>query len=170
MRLACGCPDTFPGWNGQDVDLSLHPAHILQVTTFFHMPLSYAAHLERQLAEIEQLELKEPWPGFILTQTSFMSGRIISLLSSAQSPSRHVMCMPAAFQLHAKLHSGGIGTLSSSVRELQSTLFDAGRMPKELYLAHLTCPRCAAQRDGEKILLLRRWMDSPRLKQRQSSL
>lgn len=168
MRLACGCPETFPDWNGKDVDLSLHPAHILHVTTFFHMPLSYTAQLERQRDEIERLELSELWPGFILTQTHFLSGRIISLLNSAQSPSRHVMCLPAALQLHGKLHPGGIGTLRTSARELQSALFDAGRMPKELFLAHLTCPRCAASRGGEKILLLRRWMESPRLKQRQA--
>lgn len=168
MRLACGCPDTFPDWNGQDVDLSLHPAHILPVTTFLHMPLAYTASLERQRADIEQLELKETWPGFILTQTNFMSGRVISLLASAQSPSRYVACLPAAFQLHAKLHLGGISTLRNSARELQSHLFDAGRMPKELFLAHLTCPRCAAQRGGEKILLLRRWLASPRLKRRQA--
>lgn len=168
MRLACGCPDTFPDWNGKDVELSLHPAHILPISTFFYMPLSYMTSLERQRDDIERLELQEPWPGFILTQTNFMSGRIISLLSSAQSPSRHVMCLPAAFQLHGKLHPGGISTLRNSARELQSTLFDAGRMPKELFLAHLTCPRCAPQRGGEKILLLRRWVDSPRLKQRQA--
>lgn len=166
MRLPCGCPDTFPDWHGKDVDLSLHAAHILPVTTFFHMPLSYTAHRERQRNEIEQLELQEPWPGFILTQTNFMSGRIISLLNYAQSPSRHVVCLPAAFQVHGMLHPGGMDTLRNSARELQSRLFDAGRMPKELYLAHLTCPRCAAQRGGEKILLLRRWLASPRLKQR----
>lgn len=167
MRLACGCPDTFPDWHGKDVDLSLHPAHSLPITTFFHMPLAYAARLERQRAEIEQLELKEPWPGFILTQTNFMAGRIISLLNSAQSPSRHVLCLPASFHISSLLHAGGISTLRNSVRELQSTLFDAGRMPKELFLAHLTCPRCAAARGGEKILLLRRWTDSSRLKHRQ---
>lgn len=169
MRLACGCPGTFPDWSGKDIDLSLHPAHILPVTTFIHMPLSYAARLERQRADIERLELEEPWPGFILTQTKFMSGRIISLLVSAQSPSRYVMCLPAGFQLHCKLHSGDINSLHNTARELQSTLFDAGRMPKELFLAHLTCPRCAAQRGGEKILLLRRWVDSPRLKKRQTN-
>ena len=102
-----------------------------------------------------------------LTQTNFMSGRIISLLSSAQSPSRHVMCLPASFQARSLLHVGGISTLRNSVRELQSTLFDVGRMPKELFLAHLTCPRCAATRGGEKILLLRRWTDSARLKHSQ---
>ncbi|MBI3776116.1 MAG: hypothetical protein HY273_11295 [Gammaproteobacteria bacterium] len=133
------------------------------------MPLAYAGKLERQHLEIEQLELQEPWPGFVLTQTSFMSGRIISLLDSAQSLSRHVVCLPAAFHLHGKLHFGGINTLRTSARELQSTLFDAGRMPKDLFLAHITCPRCAAQRGGEKILLLRRWIDSPRLKQRQAN-
>ena len=168
MRLACGCPDAFPDWNGNDVDLSLHAAHILPITTFFHMPLSYATSLERQRNDIEHLELPELWPGFVLTQTNFMSGRIISLLGSAQSPSRHVIRLPAAFHLHGKLHPGGISTLRNSARELQSTLFDRGRMPKELFLAHLTCPRCAPQRDGEKILLLRRWVDSPRLKQRQT--
>jgi hypothetical protein len=77
-----------------------------------------------------------------------------------------VQTLPAAFQLRGKLHEGGIGTIRNSVRALQSQLLDAGRMPKELYLTHLTCPQCREQRGGDRILVLRRWIDSPRLRRR----
>jgi len=49
------------------------------------------------------------------------------------------------------------------VREMQSELLDAGRMPKELYLSYLTCPNCQEQRGGAMILLTRRWQQSSRL-------
>jgi hypothetical protein len=50
--------------------------------------------------------------------------------------------------------------------QLQAKLFDIGKMPKELYICHLTCLRCADERGGDKILLLRRWVESPTLKKR----
>jgi hypothetical protein len=42
-------------------------------------------------------------------------------------------------------------------------LLDSGRMPKEMYLAYLTCPACSEERGGDRILLLRRWRASGRL-------
>ena len=41
---------------------------------------------------------------------------------------------------------------------------NSGKMPKELYISHLTCQRCEEERGSEKILLVRRWVESPRLK------
>ena len=38
-----------------------------------------------------------------------------------------------------------------------NSILDSGRMPKELYLCHLTCPHCSADRGGDRILVLRRW-------------
>jgi hypothetical protein len=166
MRLPCGCPDAVPDWNDRDVDLSHHAAHILPVPTLLHMPLSHGLYVQRQRHDIEQLELRETWPGLVLLQTGFFGGRIIALLESAESPSRHVQTLPAPFRVRGKLHAGGIGTVRNSVRALQSQLLDAGRMPKELYLAHLTCPQCSEQRGGDRILVLRRWVDSPRLRGR----
>ena len=120
--------------------------------------------LKSQWQEITGLDLREKWPGMILTQTGFLRGRIISLLENEQTMSRRVKSLPLSFNVAGKLHDGGIGTMRKSVLELQARLFDSGRMPKELYISHLTCLRCEEQRGGEKILLLRRWVDSPKLK------
>jgi hypothetical protein len=74
--------------------------------------------------------------------------------------------LEADFKVRGFLHPGGIGTLKKSLRQLQNTLFDMGRMPKELYLCYLTCPVCSDSKGGEKILLLRRWRQSPTLEKR----
>lgn len=166
MTRACGCPDSFPDWNEQDIDLGLHAVHSLPLPTLFHMPLSYALYAARQHQEIEALELSEPWPGFVLTQTGFFGGRILRLLNSAQTPSRHVSCLPATYWVRGKLHQGGIGSIRKTVRALQSALLDSGRMPKEMYLSHLTCPACSDQHGGEKILVVRHWIPSATLQQR----
>jgi hypothetical protein len=167
MRLECGCPATFPDWDGVDIDLSGQPAHILPIPTFLHMPLSFETYLNRQWKDIKRFELTEKWPGLVLTQTGFFRGRIIAMLENGESPSRYVQSLPLSFQLHARLHKGDMGTIRESIRRLQSSLIDAARMPKELYLCYLTCPRCRASRGGDKILLLRRWVESERLKRRQ---
>jgi hypothetical protein len=163
MILECGCPGDYPDWHQQDVDLSHHAAHVLPIPTFLHMPLSYDLYRQRQQGEIEQLELREIWPGFALTRTGFFRGRLIRLLENGESPSRHVTNLEGSLKLYGLLHEGGIGTIREPVRQQQMALLDKGRMPKELYLSYLTCPRCSEQRGGEKILLLRRWKDNPRL-------
>lgn len=163
MMLECGCPGDYPDWHNQDVDLSHHAAHVLPITTFLHMPLSYELYRQRQQNEIEQLELHERWPGFALTRTGLLRGQLIRLLEDKTSPSRHFTRLPGTFQLQGFLHAGGIGTIRNSIRQQQMQLLDSGRMPKELYLSYLTCPRCSEQRGGERILLLRRWRPSTRL-------
>ncbi|HEC18726.1 MAG TPA: hypothetical protein ENI97_05225 [Gammaproteobacteria bacterium] len=163
MILECGCPGEYPDWHGQDVDLAFHTAHVLPIASFLHMPLSFETYRQRQQDEIEQLELHERWPGFALTRTGWLRGKMIRLLEDKESPSRHFQHLPMDFQLQGFLHEGGIGTLRKSVREQQMRLLDNGRMPKEMYLAYLTCPRCSEERGGERILLLRRWRSSGRL-------
>ncbi len=166
MILDCGCPGEYPDWRDQDIDLAHWPAHTLPIASFFYMPLSYDSYRQRQQADIEQLELEEQWPGFALSRTGLFGGELIRLLKDSQSPSRHVGTLPAGFRLNVQLHEGGIGTVRNTVRQQQMTLLDRARMPKEVYMAYLTCPRCADDRGGERIMVLRRWEENVRLKGR----
>ena len=164
--LECGCPAEYPDWHNQNIDLAHHAAHVLPIASFLHMPLSFELYRQRQQSEIEQLEIAERWPGFALTRTGWFRGKMIRLLEDCESPSRHFQRLPADFQLHGLLHEGGIGTMRTSVRKQQEILLDSGRMPKEMYLSYLTCPRCSEKRGGDRILLLRRWRSSQRLEQK----
>ncbi|MBL1277238.1 MAG: hypothetical protein COB30_014235 [Ectothiorhodospiraceae bacterium] len=166
MILECGCPGEYPDWHGLDIDLANHAAHVLPIASFLHMPLSFELYRQRQQSDIEQLEITERWPGFALTRTGWLRGKMIRLLEDTSSPSRHFQRLPADFQLHGFLHEGGIGTMRNSVRKQQETLLDGGRMPKKMYLSYLTCPRCSEERGGDRILLLRRWRPSKRLAER----
>jgi hypothetical protein len=163
MMLECGCPNEYPDWHNQDIDLAHHCAHVLPIASFLHMPLSFETYKQRQQHEIEQLELRERWPGFALTRNGWLRGKMIRLLEDSESPSRHFQRLPSDFQLRGFMHDGGIGTVRNSVREQQMQLLDSGRMPKEMYLAYLTCPACSEERGGDRILLLRRWRASGRL-------
>jgi hypothetical protein len=169
MMLECGCPGEFPDWNNQDVELGGSCVLTLGIPMLLHMPLAYEAYLQRQQQEVDQLELPERWPGFVLTRTGALRGKMIRLLENVSSPSRHVSYLPKPFQLRAVLHQGDIGTIRTIVKEMQMKLFDEGKMPRELYLSYLTCPTCQEQRGGAKIMLLRHWVDSPRLKRRGSN-
>lgn len=166
MMLVCGCPGDYPDWDGRDIDLGGQYVHELALPTPLHMPLAYTMYLQRQQQAVAQLQLTERWPGFVLTQTGLWRGRLLRLLEPAQSPSRHVQVLPRPFHLHGILHHGNVSTIRPSVRKAQMALLDSGRMPKELYLCHLTCPRCATERGGDRLLLLRRWIESPALKRR----
>lgn len=166
MTSVCGCPTRIPDWNDRDIDIGGHCALIHPIPTLLHMPLAYEAYLQRQQEEITKLELPETWPGFVLTQTGMLRGRLIRLLDNTHSPSRHVEYLPQPFHLHAKIHHGDIGTLRAPLRAMQIALLDLGKLPKELYLSYLTCPHCQHERGGAQVMLLRRWVNSPRLKQR----
>jgi len=166
MTTACGCPPDYPDWHEQDVDLNSHMVHALKIPSFLYMPLSYEMYVQKQTNDIEQLELEEQWPNFVLTRTGFFRGEILRLLKPADSPSRFVKTLDSTFNLRGFLHNGGIGTIKESTRRLQNQLFDMGRMPKDMYLSYLTCPICSEKKGGEKILLLRKWQESKTLSRR----
>ena len=88
------------------------------------MPLSYETYVQKQHNDIEQLELEEQWPGFVLTRTGFLRGEIIRLLKSGVSPSRFVRNFEGSFKVRGYLHNGGIGTIKEGTRQLQMQLFE----------------------------------------------
>ena len=166
MILECGCPEHYPDWHNQDIDLGGQCAHILPIPMLAHMPMSYDSYLHKQREEVGLLELKEQWPGMALMATGAFRGKLIRLIENTTSPSRRIEYLPRPFQLHARLHPGDIGSIRTPVHEMQLDLLDRGRAPQELYLGYITCTRCYEQRGGHKTLLLRRWVDSPTLKKR----
>lgn len=166
MTLPCSCPETYPDWDGQDIDLGGSAVLALPIPTFLHMPMGYEVYLGRLNHLLQHLDVKQRWPGLVLTRTGWWRGEILSVLSQSNSPSHLIRHLPSPFRLRARLHKGDVGTIRTSVREMQSQLLDAGRMPKELYLSYLTCPTCAEGRGGAKIMLLRRWEESPTLVKR----
>lgn len=166
MTQQCPCPVSYPAWHERDMDLGGSPVHRLAIPAFLHMPLSYDIYAQRQQHDIEQLELEEKWPGFVMTRTGIIKGEILRLLKSSQSPSRFVTNLDGVFTVRGFLHNGGIGTIKESTRQLQMQIFDQGRMPKELYLSYLTCPVCRDAKGGDKILLIRRWQHSATLARR----
>ena len=164
--MECACPKQFPDWHKQDINLGGHFAHVMPVPMFLHMPIGLEAYAEKQRQALERLGLKERWPGFVLTRSAALCGKIIRLLEDAISPAHHLEYLPNPFHVRAYLHHGDIGTTSAAVRGTQGELLAEGRKPQELYLSYLTCPHCSDRRGGDKILLLRRWVESPTLKKR----
>jgi len=164
--LDCGCPETFPDWHDQDIDLGGHPVHQLSIPMLLHMPLAYEVYVQKQRQAITDLQLQERWPGLRLTRTGLLRGSLTCLLQDSQSLSRHVGHLPHQFHVRGHLHQGNVSTSRTAIRQVQMSLLDSGKMPKELYLCHLTCPHCSAQRGGDQILLLRRWQPSKVLARR----
>ena len=169
MLLECGCPSTYPAWSDEDVDLGGHCVYQVPIPTFLHMPIGYELQLQRQQTALQRLGLHEHWPGFAMARTGMFGGTVVRLIEDTSSLSRHVTHFPTPYWLRAHLHHGNVSTLHPAAREMQGRLLDRGCMPRELFLAHLTCPRCADGRGGEKILLLRRWTASPRLRKKVES-
>lgn len=153
----CGCPESYPVWEGKDVNLAGQCVHRMAIPTFFHMPLAYEAYIKKQAESIVQLGLTEMWSGFTLSRMGMLGGEIMRLLEDCQSPSRLVQYLPPPFTANVAIHHGDIGTIAKTVQPQQMLLIDSGRLPKELYLSYLTCPHCAERKGGEKIMLLRRW-------------
>jgi len=166
MSLSCACPERYPDWDGKDIDLGGRCVHVLPIPLILHMPLGYEVYLKRQHNDIQTLHLTESWPNLVLTRTGMFRGAILRLLENTRSPSHRIQFLPSPFHLRGKLHHGEIGTIRDSIRQIQMELLDSGKLPKELYLSHLTCPLCREARGGNKILLLRRWAESSLLAKR----
>jgi len=163
MRLECGCPSEYPDWDGQDIDLGATLVHEQRAPMFFHMPIGFEACLDRQHHDIKKLELSEQWPGFVLTQSAMFKGRILALLNENHSPARKTWRFKNPYMVRVQLFTGSVSAIKTAIRQMQSELFDEARMPKELYLSYLTCPRCQEERGGTQIMLLRHWVNSPKL-------
>ena len=129
------------------------------------MPLAFELYVRRQQQNIRQLGLQEPWPGLVLSRMGLLRGVILRLIDG-ESPSRYVSYLPSPFHLRVKLHHGNVSTARRTIAAIQMDLLNSGRLPKELYLCHLTCPHCSAKRGGDQILVLRRWVESPTLSRR----
>ncbi len=166
MRLECGCPSEYPDWDGKDIDLGATLVHEQGSAMFFHMPIGFEACLDRQHHDIEKLSLNEQWPGFVLAESAMFRGRILALLSEDNSPARKTYRLKNPYMLRVQLFKGNLKDIKISIRQMQSELFDQGRMPKNLFLSYLTCPRCQQERGGTQIMLLRHWVKSPKLEQR----
>ena len=93
-------------------------------------------------------------------------GKILRLLEDSQSASRLVHHLPSPFNVMVQLHDGGVGSISKAVHKMQIEMVEKGCMPKEFYLAHLTCPVCCDRKGGDKILILRRYVANERVKKR----
>lgn len=166
-ELVCRCPETYPEeWVGKDIDFAGWCVHRFGIASFAHMPLAYEAYVDRQADNIRQLGLTEKWPGLVLTRTGWWGGEIIRFVEDAQSASRFVEYLAPPFDVNVALHEGGVGSITKTVQEQQRHIVDAGCRPKELYLAHLSCPVCAERKGGEKILAIRRWIASKALQAR----
>lgn len=166
MAADCGCPDTYPDWDGRDVDLGGTPVLAMPMPMLFHMPLAFDLYAGKQQQLIDRIGLGEPWPRLLLTRTGMFRGRLLRLLKpGSTSMSRHFQVLPFPFIVRGKLHQGNLSTGHKVIREMQMRLVDEGCRPRELYIAYLSCPACC-QRRGEKILFLRRWTESRMLNER----
>ena len=166
-NMACRCPEVYPEeWLGRDMDIAGSCVHKMGIASFAHMPISYESYLDRQTHNIYELGLTERWPGLAFTRTGWFGGENLRFIESAQSPSRLVQYLPSPFNVSVRLHEGGVGTVTRTAQRQQSDIISARCKPRELYLAHLSCPVCAERKGGEKILLMRHWLPSAQLKRR----
>ncbi len=165
-RLPCGCPSDFPDWDGKDINLGGELVHSQKLRMFMHMPVGFEARLDMQLKDMQRLDLHARWPGFVFSRSAMFRSQLLCLLADEDSPARNVMRLPRPFHLRVSLFHGDVADVRQEVSRMQSSLLDEAKMPKELYLAYLTCPRCQDERGGMQVMLLRRWCDHPRLRQR----
>ncbi|MDH5300560.1 MAG: hypothetical protein OEW58_04285 [Gammaproteobacteria bacterium] len=165
-ELVCRCPEHWPKWAGKDMDFAGWCVHRMKIAAFAHMPVSYEVYLDKQTQNIADLGLTEKWPGLVLTRTGWFGGEILRVLEPESSPSRSVEYLTPPFHVNVMLHEGGIGTVTRTAQIQQSNIYAAKCKPKELYLAHLSCPVCAERKGGEKILLIRRWIPGQQTQRR----
>lgn len=167
MTYPCGCPRTYPEeWDGQDIDLGGSLVHEQSAPMFLHFPIAYDLYRHRQIEDIARLGLIERWPGFALTLSAAFRGKHLRLLEDDHSPARRLRYLPSPFRLRVAMHKGDIGSVKPVIQKMQTELINAGCMPHEIYLAYLTCPLCSGERGGNKMMVLRRWKPSKKLKAR----
>ena len=167
MTEICPCPESYPDWDEKSLDLGGFCVHGMKTASILHMPVAFDMYVSKQAANVEHLELEELWPGLVLSKTGMWGGQILRILkNSEESASRLVYHLPSPFLVMATLHDGGVGTVAKAVHKMQIAMIEKGCMPKEFYLAHLTCDLCAERKGGDKILIVRRYVPNERVQKR----
>jgi len=163
MTIACACPEIFPDWDDQDINIGGALVHEQPAQMFMHLPIAFDLYRQRQADNIAMLELHETWPGFVLTRSAAFRGSLLRLLDDETCPARRIHRLANPFHLRVALHHGDIGSMRPLLRNMQSRLIHSGRKPLEIYLAYLTCPLCTERKGGSKIMLLRHWVPSTKI-------
>src|SRR3569833_860418 len=151
MTLLCGCPERFPEWDDQDIDLGGTLVHRLPIPNLMHMPLAYGFYVGRQQQMINQLGLAERRPGLLLTRTGIFRDSITRLMENARSPARNLHVLPRPYWVYAVLHHGNLSTGHKVIQQMQARIVDAGRQPRELYLGYLNCQQCAEKKSYSSV-------------------
>src|SRR3569833_3280389 len=127
MTLLCGCPERFPEWDDQDIDLGGTLVHRLPIPMLMHMPLAYGFYVGRQQQMINQLGLAEHRPGLLLTRTDKNHNNNTQQLEHARSPARNLHVLPRPYWVYAVLHHGNLSTGHKVIQQMQARIVAAGR-------------------------------------------
>jgi len=166
VMTVCQCPDSYPAWHNETVNLAGKSVFADPLFTPLHMPLNFDLQLGHQNHTLSALELKETWPGLVFMRTGLWRGELLRFLDNADAPARQIRRLAPPFNVYAVVHKGDVGTIAVTLKQIQQLLLQRGCMPKQWYLGYLTCPVCAEQKGGHKILVLRRFVENSRLKAR----
>src|SRR3569832_640787 len=97
MTLLCGCPERFPEWDDQDIDLGGTLVHRLPIPMLMHMPMAYGFYVGRQQQKNNQQKQAKHQPGLLHTHTDKNRGSITRLLENARSPARNLHVLPRPY-------------------------------------------------------------------------
>ncbi len=154
---SCDCPEIKDeDWHLKDFDWSGKYFYFVEVPHVLKVPLALDKRKAQLSEEISEKGYAVVNPELILYQPGMFRGKLLLEIEDPEQFDAYVTRFDDA-RIFTRVHRGGSGGLKKSVEELKAfTLDRAHVLPREIYQWQVTCPRCAPDRGGEKVVLFAR--------------
>jgi len=153
----CKCPEIEDqDWHLKDLDWSGKFFYFEDLPHFFNVPLGLEKKQEEMKAQIVRKGYSIVNEDMILHEPGLFRGRLLLEIEDPEQYDANVLQFENA-RILTRVHHGGSGGLKESLDELKAFTQDRTHvLPGAIYYWHVTCPKCAKERGGDKTVLLAR--------------
>ena len=122
-----------------------------RVTSFFHIPLNFAAIMKRNVAAIEAVGARSESMVVLSDETSLW-GSDVYIEVSKDVPGRTMATISGTFV--SKVFEGPYKHMRNWIAEMKTFVAAQGKTAGKLYFYYTTCPKCAKKYGKNYVVIL----------------
>ncbi|MBU0519587.1 hypothetical protein KKA00_05495 [bacterium] len=152
----CSCPEVEVKeieWHNKDMDWSGKFFYFEDVRHAFNVPLGLEAKRTEMKQDIERKGYTMINPDLTLHESGMFTGRIFVEIENPEQLDANVIQFGDA-RILTRYYKGSAAGMKRALEELKTFTLDKTHiLPRSIYIWHLTCPKCAGKRGGDKSIL-----------------
>jgi hypothetical protein len=154
---SCNCPEIKDEeWHLKDFDWSGKFFYFVEVPHVLKVPLALDKKKNELSDEISEKGYTSVNPELVLYQPGMFRGKLLVEIEDPEQFDANVTLFDDA-RVFTRVHHSRTGSLKNTIEELKAFTLDRSHvLPREIYFWQVTCPHCAPDRGGDKVVLFAR--------------